>query len=78
MDHHPDAAVLTAVRSDGAKVEVRGQLDECPDDPLQRVVDNLPGNLVGGELMAGNTAHVGDRSYEPALKCIERLFVEED
>jgi hypothetical protein len=57
-------------------VEVRGTLDESPDDPLQRVIDALPGPLVGGELMAGNIATINWRMYHQALPILAALLDE--
>lgn len=57
-------------------VEVRGKLDESKDDPLQAVIDALPGPLVGGELMAGNIAAVNDSMYEQAYPILAALLQE--
>lgn len=57
-------------------VEVRGTLDEREDDPLQRVIDALPGPLVGGELMAGNIATINERMYKQALPILAALLQE--
>ena len=57
-------------------VEVRGTLDESPSDPLQAVLDRLPGPLVGGELMAGNIATINERMYAPALPILAALLAE--
>ena len=57
-------------------VEVRGTLDESSSDPLQRVIDTLPGPLVGGELMAGNVATINERMYAPALPILAALLDE--
>ena len=55
-------------------VEVRGKLDECEGDPLQAVIDSLPGPLVGGELMAGNVATINERMYAEALPILAALL----
>ena len=39
-------------------VEVRGAFDTGEDSDFQRVIDALPGPLVGGELFSGNVATV--------------------
>jgi len=57
-------------------VEVRGTLDEREDDPLQRVMDALPGPLVGGELMAGNIAAINDDMYQQAYPILAALLQE--
>lgn len=57
-------------------VEVRGLYDVREDDPLQRVLDALPGPLVGGELMAGQVATVTDRMYAGARGVLEALLAE--
>jgi hypothetical protein len=57
-------------------VEVRGTLDECASDPLQAVIDRLPGPLVGGELMAGNIATINERMYAQALPILTALLQE--
>lgn len=57
-------------------VEVRGKLDESPSDPLQLVIDSLPGPLVGGELMAGNIAAINDSMYEQAYPILAALLQE--
>jgi hypothetical protein len=57
-------------------VEVRGTLDVSENDPLQRVLDTLPGPLVGGELMAGNIATINSRMYAPALPILSALLAE--
>jgi hypothetical protein len=59
------------------RTEVRGMFDvEGRESEFQRVIDALPGNLVGGELFAGNTAHVNDRSYAPAYPVLARLLAD--
>lgn len=68
--------VLVVQDRDGNRVEVRGRLDEDESDPLQAVIDALPGPLVGGELMAGNEASVSDRMYAGALPVLAALFDE--
>ena len=57
-------------------VEVRGTLDKCEGDPLQAVIDNLPGPLVGGELMAGNVATINWRMYAQAYPILAALLDE--
>jgi hypothetical protein len=57
-------------------VEIRGELDKREDDPLQLVMDRLPGPLVGGELMAGNVATINERMYAPALPILAALLEE--
>jgi hypothetical protein len=57
-------------------VEVRGELDKRLDDPLQLVMDRLPGPLVGGELMAGNIAAVNDTMYSQAYPILAALLEE--
>ncbi len=71
-----DGEVLRVASDTGDVVEVRGHLDVDASDPLQVLIDRLPGGLVGGELMAGNVAHVDGRSYAAALDVLERLFAE--
>jgi len=58
-------------------VEVRGTLDQCASDPLQAVIDRLPGPLVGGELMAGNVATINERMYAQALPVLAALLDEQ-
>ena len=57
-------------------VEVRGTLDISPHDPLQRVMDALPGPLVGGELLAGNIATINSRMYHQAYPILAALLDE--
>ena len=57
-------------------VEVRGTLDTSPHDPLQRVMDALPGPLVGGELLAGNIATINSRMYAQAYPILAALLAE--
>jgi len=57
-------------------VEVRGTLDISPSDPLQRVIDALPGPLVGGELMAGNIAVINKDMYMQAYPILAALLEE--
>ena len=57
-------------------VEIRGTLDESPSDPLQLVMDALPGPLVGGELMAGNIAVINDAMYSQAHPILAALLAE--
>ena len=57
-------------------VEIRGTLDEAPSDPLQLVMDSLPGPLVGGELMAGNIATINSRMYHQAYPILAALLDE--
>lgn len=57
-------------------VEIRGKLDEREDDPLQRVIDALPGPLVGGELLAGNIAAINDDMYAHAYPILAALLEE--
>ena len=57
-------------------VEIRGTLDQCASDPLQLVIDRLPGPLVGGELMAGNIATINKDMYAPALPILAALLEE--
>ena len=74
--HHEEFSRLVVWDPNGECVEVRGQLDVSHEDPLQQVVDSLPGNLVGGELMAGNTAEVSLYAYAGALPVLVNLFNE--
>jgi hypothetical protein len=55
-------------------VEIRGELDKREDDPLQLVIDALPGPLVGGELMAGNIAAINDAMYQQAYPILAALL----
>lgn len=55
-------------------VEIRGELDKREDDPLQLVIDALPGPLVGGELMAGNIAAINDTMYQQAYPILAALL----
>lgn len=55
-------------------VEIRGELDKREDDPLQLVIDRLPGPLVGGELMAGNIAAINDTMYAQAYPILAALL----
>ena len=72
-----EGGVLTIWRTRMAGwVEVRGKLDECEDDPLQAVIDALPGPLVGGELLAGNIATINDSMYEQAYPILAALLQE--
>lgn len=57
-------------------VEVRGELDKSLCDPLQRVIDALPGPLVGGELMAGNIAVINADMYAQAYPILAALLDE--
>ena len=57
-------------------VEVRGTLDASPHNPLQRVMDALPGPLVGGELMAGNIAVINADMYAQAYPILAALLDE--
>lgn len=57
-------------------VEIRGTLDESPTDPLQAVIDRLPGPLVGGELMAGNIATINEAMYAQAHPILAALLEE--
>jgi hypothetical protein len=57
-------------------VEVRGELDKSPSDPLQAVIDRLSGPLVGGELMAGNIATVNERMYTGDYSILAALLEE--
>lgn len=55
------------------RVEVRGAYD-VEDSEFQRVIDALPGPLVGGELFAGNTATVNERMYTQAWPVLSELL----
>lgn len=57
-------------------VEVRGTLDISPSNPLQAVIDRLPGPLVGGELMAGNIAVINADMYQQAYPILAALLDE--
>jgi hypothetical protein len=72
-----EGGVLTLWRTrEAGWVEVRGELDKREDDPLQLVIDRLPGPLVGGELMAGNIATINKDMYAPALPILAALLEE--
>lgn len=72
-----EGGVLTIWRTrEAGWVEVRGTLDQCASDPLQLVIDRLPGPLVGGELMAGNIAAVNDDMYSQAYPILAALLEE--
>ena len=70
-----EGGVLTLWRTrEAGWVEVRGELDKREDDPLQLVIDALPGPLVGGELMAGNIAAINDTMYAQAYPILAALL----
>lgn len=72
-----EGGVLTIWRTrEAGWVEIRGTLDESLDDPLQRVIDALPGPLVGGELLAGNIAAINDDMYSQAYPILAALLDE--
>ena len=57
------------------RVEVRGVYDvPGADSDFQRIIDRLPGPLVGGELFAGNTAHVNGRMYAAAWPVLAEIL----
>ena len=55
------------------RVEVRGAYD-VEDSDFQRVIDALPGPLVGGELFSGNTATVNERMYTEAWPVLASIL----
>ena len=72
--HVEEGQILNVENERGQMVQVRGRVDVSPDDPLQQVLDALPGGVVGGTLFAEQEAFVDEKSYPKALPVLNRLF----